>query len=106
MKTGYIEYQKFLKQLLAEECAFAARDYRRWQIVDLRRIRRQTGYLVTCIEPDIVMDDIATTTIGSYFRLYATGIPLTGRVFQHQMPAANGDDFTDEFAQPPRPANN
>jgi hypothetical protein len=61
------------------------------------------GQLLTSIGPDIVMHDVATTTIRNYFGLYATGICLANRVCQRNMPAANGDNFTDEFAQPRDP---
>src|SRR5262249_15977218 len=63
------------------------------------------GQLLTSIGPDIVMHDVATTTIRDYFRLYATGICLANRVSQRNVPAANGNDFADEFAQPTRSAN-
>src|SRR6516165_8082013 len=64
------------------------------------------GQLLTSIGPDIVMQDVAMTTIRNYFRLYATGICLANRVCQRDVPAANGDNFADELTQPPRSANN
>jgi hypothetical protein len=35
-----------------------------------------------------------------------SGIRFANRESQHNMPAAGGDNFTDEFAQPSLPANN
>src|ERR1700751_569970 len=63
-------------------------------------------HLLTSIGSDIVMHDVTTTTMCNYFFLYTTGICLANRVCQRNMPAANGNNFTDEFAQAPRSANN
>jgi hypothetical protein len=64
------------------------------------------GYLLTGLLADIIMDDVAMPTMGVDFCLYATGIRFANRESQRNMPAAGGDNFTDEFAQPSRPANN
>src|SRR5262249_54194886 len=64
------------------------------------------GQLLTSIDPDVVMHDVATTTIRIYFCLYATGICLANGVCQRNMSAPGDDNFTDELAQPPRSAKN
>lgn len=63
-------------------------------------------YLLMRVRPDIIMNDVATAAIDYYFRLYAASIRLANRVGQRNMPAAHGNNFTDQFAQPPRSANN